>query len=150
MAESREIPPSYYVYEFSFPDGTVLDEDDGEVNLSGVVFYVGKGTLASRMDHHFREAASGCECDKCNAIRAIWDAGLVVVRRIVFETLDEVEALNHERFLINTHMGPYLTNVMGTSEMKQIWRHCKRLGINPQDAKEALLSGWLAISAHSL
>jgi hypothetical protein len=65
------------------------------------------------MDDHFREAAGGCECQKCQAIRSVWDAGLVVVRRIVFETIFESEALKQEKARIVLHSSPYLTNIVG-------------------------------------
>lgn len=146
MAERREIPVSYYVYEFSFPKKTILEEDGIRTDVSGVVFYVGKGTSASRMDSHFREAANGCECDKCDTIRLMWDAGLVVVRRIVFETLNEAEALDREKFLINAHMGPHLTNIMSTALLRQIWKMCQHLGLNPQDVNEELRRAWIRAS----
>lgn len=97
------IPKSYYVYEFSYPEEMP--------ELAGIVFYVGKGTKSSRMDAHFVEAANGCDSEKCKAIRSIWDAGLVVVRRIVFETRSEDEALAEEKRRILLHQLSYLTNV---------------------------------------
>src|SRR5262245_2196176 len=100
------IPKSYYVYEFSYPEGMP--------ELAGIVFYVGKGTGLHRMDKHLYEAANGCDCAKCKAIRSVWDAGLVVVRRIVFESRSESETLNEERKRIIQHQSPYLTNIVRT------------------------------------
>ena len=89
-------PKTWYVYTYSYPDGTV--------------FYVGKGTKG-RIDHHEREAQGKCSCKKCQAIRHIWASGNPVQKRIVFETLVEVEALEQERSLIEKHTGPLLANV---------------------------------------
>ena len=50
---------------------------------------------------------------KCKAIRSIWNIGLVVARRIVFETTDVQEARREERSRIAMHRSPYLTNVQG-------------------------------------
>lgn len=98
------IPKSHYVYEFSYPEGMP--------ELAGIVFYVGKGTSLHRMDSHLREAANGCDCEKCKAIRSVWDAGLVVVRRIVFESRSNSKTLNEEKRRILQHRSPYLTNVI--------------------------------------
>ena len=98
----RKIPPSYFVYEYSYPVGVP--------ELAGIVFYVGKATNATRLDSHFTEAASGCICAKCQAIRFIWDLGLVAVRRIVFESRSEVETLAVEKQRIAKHLSPHLTN----------------------------------------
>ena len=87
--QSNKIPNAYFVYEFSYPEG--MSE------VADKVFYVGKGTSLSRMDGHLREAAKGCLCTKCEAIRSIWAAGLLVTRRIVFESRSESEVLNEER-----------------------------------------------------
>ena len=100
------IPISHYVYEFSYPEGMP--------ELAGIVFYVGKGTSLRRMDNHLKEAANGCDCAKCEAIRSVWDAGLVVVRRIVFESQSESKTLNEEKRRILQHRSPYLTNKIQT------------------------------------
>lgn len=111
MSERIEAPKSYYVYEFSYPDLMM--------GLSGIIFYVGKGTHASRMDHHLQEAASGHECAKCKAIRSIWDTGLIPARRIVFETRDKVEVINEERRRILLHRSPHLTNIVIIDNTKE-------------------------------
>jgi hypothetical protein len=100
------IPELYFVYEFSYPERMP--------ELGGIVFYVGKGTKLTRMDAHFKEAAKGCICAKCEAIRLIWSLDLVVVRRIVFESRSESEVLNEERERIFRHQSPYLTNIVRT------------------------------------
>ncbi len=107
------IQKSHFVYEFSYPEE--LPE------LAGIVFYVGKATKLTRMDDHFKEAAKGCICAKCEAIRSIWNLGLAVARRIVFESLSESEALNEERRRIIQHQSPYLTNVVRTRNVIPEW-----------------------------
>ena len=102
----------YYVYEVSYPEGMP--------NLAGIVFYVGKGSNLSRMDNHFQEARSGCDCSKCQSIRSVWDAGLAVVRRIVFESPLEREAFNEERRRILLHESPYLTNIVKTKKTLKV------------------------------
>jgi hypothetical protein len=99
-----EIPKSHYVYEFAYPQEMP--------ELAGIIFYVGKGTSLSRMNDHFREAASEkCDCAKCEAIRSVWAAGLAVVRKIVFTSGDEKITLDEESRRIIRHRSPYLTNV---------------------------------------
>lgn len=104
----RAVPITHYVYEFSYPEGMP--------ELAGVIFYVGKGTSLQRMNNHLDEAASGCDCRKCEAICSIWDANLVVVRRIVFETLSEDDALQEEQRRILLHQSPFLTNIQHVSK----------------------------------
>lgn len=110
---------------FIMSDGSIdLLADDEQTpyraDIGGTVFYVGKGTSLFRMDNHFTEAASGCDCDKCGAIRSVWNAGLVVVRRIVFETTDEQEAMREEKARIAQHRSPYLTNVHGDCGTRRV------------------------------
>lgn len=75
----------YYVYVLARPDGSV--------------FYVGKG-CKDRVSDHEREAYQGCVCDKCQVIRNIWRVGGKVIKRIIFRTDDEHEALCYEGRLI--------------------------------------------------
>lgn len=89
-------PQTYYVYTYAHPDGTV--------------FYVGKGTNGRIADHE-REARGGCRCRKCHVIREIWESGKPVQKRIVFETLNELEALEHEKTLIDLYACSQLANV---------------------------------------
>ncbi len=89
-------PTTYYVYTYAFPDGTI--------------FYIGKGTRG-RIDEHEREASYGCQCQKCEIIRSIWISGKPVQKRIIYETLDELDALEQELALIRSHAGPHLTNI---------------------------------------
>lgn len=80
--------------------------------LAGIIFYVGKGTKLSRMNVHFREAASEkCDCAKCEAIQSVWAIGLAVVRNTVFTSINEKAALQEEARRIVLHYSPYLTNV---------------------------------------
>ena len=74
MLEARSIAPNekkYYVYTLSYPD-------------TGLVFYVGKGTvrivkgLRERIDDHEAEAQQGVKSAKCAIIRGIWARGLQV------------------------------------------------------------------------
>lgn len=104
----HKTPNSHYVYEFSYPEGMP--------EVGGIVFYVGKGSSLSRMDNHFQEARSECDCAKCQTIRVVWDAGLVVVRRIVFESPLERETFNEERRRILLHESSYLTNIVKTKK----------------------------------
>ncbi len=99
-----DIPKSHYVYEFAYPEEMP--------ELAGIIFYVGKGTSLSRMDTHFQEAArEDCNCVKCGAIQAVWAADLIVVRRIVFESKNEIATLNEENRRILIHSSPYFTNI---------------------------------------
>ena len=107
----RTVPQTHYVYEFSYPEGMP--------ELAGTVFYVGKGTTLQRMNNHLDEAAAGCDCRKCGAIRSIWDANLVVVRRIVYETLSNEDALREEQRRILLHRSPFLTNIQHTAKTQK-------------------------------
>lgn len=78
-------PGNFYVYLLGRPDGSV--------------FYVGKGT-GDRINNHEYEAHHGCTCKKCQVIRTIWHAGENVVKRVIFQTDTEKEALYYEAQLI--------------------------------------------------
>src|SRR6266516_5257690 len=105
----------YYNYILLFPDGQ---------NLSGVTFYVGKGTwykvpLIQRLDMHEHEAQWAPEANmigyaingfKVKAIRYIWAAGKSVAKQVVFETIDEKEVIKSEKQAIKQYTNPYLTN----------------------------------------
>ena len=96
MSQQRmHAPKTWYVYTYAFPDGSI--------------FYIGKGNQG-RIDEHEREAQDGCACAKCQTIREIWASGHPVQKRIVYETLLEAEALEHEKTLLHLHAGPHLTN----------------------------------------
>ena len=101
---------NYFNYTLAYPEGFLSNEGR---DLSGIVFYVGKGTNASRMDAHLSEASRGCCCKKCCVIRWIWEKGKHPSRSIVFETPSEQTALINERYLIQeTYKSEYLTNVV--------------------------------------
>jgi DNA-binding XRE family transcriptional regulator len=108
--KSRRIPKAFYVYTFAYPAG---------MPNAGAVFYVGKGTSLHRMDHHFKEAVGGCQCQKCQAIRSVWDTGLPVERRIIFDTVDEQGALQHEQESIARYQSEHLTNKRGVEREDQ-------------------------------
>lgn len=97
---------TWYDYTYGYPDGYV---EDG-INLTDVVFYIGKGT-EGRIDEHEREAQKGCMCVKCEVIHKIWTKGYAVKKRIVFETLVEAEAIAKEKELLKKHAGRFLTNI---------------------------------------
>jgi hypothetical protein len=111
MLEGRSIAPAgkkFYVYTLSYPD-------------TGVVFYVGKGTvravkgLRERIDDHEAEAQQGVKSAKCAIIRDIWARGLQVQKTKVFETDNEEEAIVYEQALIRLMDGNnILTNVRAT------------------------------------
>lgn len=103
----RKVPRTHFVYEYSYPSEMP--------DLAGVVFYVGKGTTLNRMDAHLTEAAGECDCAKCEAIRSVWALGLVVVRQIVFESMDERQVLMVEKQKIAQHLSPHLVNVQHNS-----------------------------------
>ena len=108
MLEARSIAPNeknYYVYTLSYPD-------------TGLVFYVGKGTvrivkgLRERIDDHEAEAHQGIKSAKCAIIRDIWARGLQVQKAKVFKTDNEEEAIVYEQALIRLVDGNnILTNV---------------------------------------
>lgn len=87
--------PRFCVYVLARPDGTP--------------FYVGKGTKSRVFDHE-DEAQSGCPCDKCLIIRAIWEQGGQIQRTIDFTTHDEHQAFLHERALIARYGRENLAN----------------------------------------
>jgi hypothetical protein len=112
----------YYEYVLKYPEGFIVDGAD----VSGVVFYVGKGTISpswtnvERMDMHEVEARRGCDCLKCNAIRGIWDNGQQVDKEKVFESEHEYEVLAKEQTDIKeTYAGKYLTNYQHNRPVKQ-------------------------------
>jgi hypothetical protein len=75
----------FYVYILGRPNGSV--------------FYVGKG-CRNRIDQHEREAQRGCKCDKCEIIRNIWRSGGAVVKKVVYHTSSNHDALVYEGRLI--------------------------------------------------
>lgn len=103
----------HYTYKLAYPCG--FAGNDG-IDLSGIVFYVGKGTVmygtkTQRIDIHEYEARTGCMCEKCIIIRTIWAKGLQVSKDKMLETNSESEALLNEKVGIQeTYAGPYLIN----------------------------------------
>jgi hypothetical protein len=106
----------YYTYRYAYPQGFIADNG---TDLSGVIFYVGKGT-AGRMDAHEIEAEKGCRCAKCVAICSIWAKGMQVDKAKILETSDEDEALAYEVECIQEiYAGPYLTNYVHNQHGKR-------------------------------
>lgn len=108
----------FYVYTHSYPEGFLASSGQ---ELSGIVFYVGKGTVErspqiQRVDSHEREALwvfnpkSGVNWYTIDAIRQIWKQGKHVIKQIIFETSDESEALAFESQALKQFASPYLTN----------------------------------------
>lgn len=87
----------FYVYTLAYPE-----------QMNGAVFYVGKGTGA-RMHYHEVNAATGETGPRADTIRAVWDAGYQVVKTVVAQTDDELEAFRIERKTMREYAGN-LTN----------------------------------------
>jgi len=102
----------YYVYTLAYPIGFVADGQD----LSGVVFYVGKGTVLKegpqRIDTHEVAANAKFKVNerKCQVIQQIIASGMKIQKQIIFESDSERDALDHEAGYIKTYAGPHLTN----------------------------------------
>jgi len=104
----------YYVYTWTYPDGYI--DDDG-TNLSGIIFYVGKGSR-DRIDNHERLAIdfSRPQTAVSKTIRSIWRAGgktlkLKPLKQKVAFFDDEKEAHAYEKQLIESLRGTgYLVN----------------------------------------
>ncbi len=104
----------YYVYTLSYPDGFTADYG---TDLSGVVFYVGKGSkilgsFSQRLDDHEKEARSGGRGRKCDVIRSILAKGKIVGKSNIYNTASQDDALSKEMEFINgEYKTPYLTNI---------------------------------------
>lgn len=87
----------HYVYELCYPDGTP--------------FYIGKGQK-KRVYMHEINARKGDVSAKCKIIRKIWESGGQLLKKIVFESDDNLEAFNFEKQHISVSRLKYkLTNV---------------------------------------
>lgn len=75
----------YYTYSLAYPDETI--------------FYIGKGSYGRMYDHE-REARQGSRSKKCSIIREIWNQGGQVLKRKLYETDCEEDALLYETALI--------------------------------------------------
>lgn len=94
---SRLSAHEFYVYTLTDP-------------RNNQVFYVGKGTK-NRMHHHVGEAKRGVYSRKCTRIRSILDAGHEVVATAIAYFVDEAEAYDFERVMIEQFGLSRLTNV---------------------------------------
>ena len=84
----------------------------------GQPFYIGKGS-GNRIAHHEAEVRRGHDCPKCNIIRAIWQAGGIIGRSIVFETDDEQAAFDREAELIGQYdLGILANKTVGRAEVR--------------------------------
>lgn len=105
---------SFYEYVLKYPKGFEVDG----VDVGGIVFYVGKGTVATspwqayeRIDQHEAEARNGCECKKCGVILSIWERGMQVDKAKILESNSEAEVLaSEEKDIKETYSSSYLTN----------------------------------------
>ncbi len=128
VRKAIKAPKTYYVYTYAYPD-------------TGIVFYVGKGTQG-RIDEHEREARIGCECQKCQVIRQIWDTSNPVQKRIVFESLVESEALDQERRLIEQNSSIILVNkLMNKHAVKEPKREEPKQVANKEQSLEKRVNG---------
>lgn len=90
-------PKEYYVYQLIDP-------------RSNKPFYIGKGK-GQRLDAHEKEAAKGAVHPKCEVIRDIQSAGLVVGKEIVKRFANEDAAYKYEARLIKRIGLENLTNL---------------------------------------
>ncbi len=101
------VPPyHFYVYTLSYPYD---NPHTRRGTRYGLVFYVGKG-IGARIHLHEEDARRGCDCQKCQVIRDIWNHGGYVRKRIHFTTRDERAAFERERELIHKIGLENLTN----------------------------------------
>ncbi len=90
------IEKRFYVYALCYP--------------SGEPFYIGKGSNRRLMLHNSRARQGGTD-RKSQVIREIWETGEDIVRQVLFQTDDEMDALREEaRLLAMYEPGGLLTN----------------------------------------
>lgn len=111
------VTKNFYTYILRYPDGCF---DDDSIDVSGVVFYVGKGKKKRAFSHR-NEARSSCICKKCDVIRSVWKAGKDYSTKIIFQTDNEEEALQHEiKCITETYASLYLVNTKGNASGRQM------------------------------
>ncbi|SRR5260221_4634793 len=112
----EQVQKKYYVYVLKYPQGYITKKG---VDLSGVVFYVGKGTAVppgkkaiERIDQHEAEALHGNHYGRHGTIQQIWSRGMQVQKEKVYETDIERDALLFEWVGINMIWAtPHLMNM---------------------------------------
>ena len=87
----------FYVYALCYPNGDF--------------FYIGKGQ-GKRIDDHENDAKRGVDNKKCDVIRDIWISGDEVLKKKLFETDDETEALEEEKRQISSYGKNNLVNIL--------------------------------------
>lgn len=129
---TRPLPrPRFYVYALCGPTGDA--------------FYYGKG-CGDRITHHERDARAGLPGAKCDAIRAIWDAGGMVRRAILLRTDDEAAAYQLEHQLITAAAARgSVTNVNLYPSTSRAPTTRSSPPMTPEELEEALaIIGWTA------
>lgn len=125
----------YYVYELAYPQGFIDEEGN---DLSGIAFYVGKGTVVSaqsdspeRIDMHehttrayIRKNPVSTLGRKGQVIYSIWEKNRAVHKRIVFSSFDKNEVVREEKRRIKMY-GSLLTNCQGNP--KELVRRIEQL-----------------------
>lgn len=110
----------YYVYVLKYPEQYT---DKNNNDLSGIVFYAGKGSwrtkksVIQRINEHEAEVRSGyTHTSKTKAIANVWANGKQIIKEIIYWTDTERDALLFEWACINMiYASPNLTNTTGNS-----------------------------------
>ena len=120
----ERLTKAYYVYILVDP-------------LGDVPIYVGKGSGDRPLAHGW-EARGGCECRKCIAIRAVWEAGRDVRVDYVFESDSEPRALAREKDVVLKIGLRNLTNVVAGHAPWYKMPPCRKRQIEEERKAEAL------------
>lgn len=132
------ITKRYYSYVLRYPDDCFNRQG---VDVSNVVFYVGKGQR-DRAFSHENEARTSCVCKKCAAIRYVWSLGKNYITEIVAQSEDEAEILQHEKLgITKIYASVHLVNIAGNEQAKRIPRMQQTIYLPREMAK------WLRVQA---
>ncbi len=131
---------SPYVYVYSYPDGYLSSEG---TDLSGIVFYVGKGK-GNRIIQHDSEVKRGTRHNPyfSNTLQKIWDMGKLPERKKVAVFPTDEEAYMYEIALIFFMRG--LTNLtdggVGSKGLPSSFsrKHKPRPPLSPAETKDSL------------